>query len=142
MPAAPLTVLYDEDCGFCRYLLAVLLRMDRHRRLLPIPIQGFDGQRLLSELSPEQRLATAHVVTPAGRLYSGGDIAVPLARELPLGVGAARVAARLGAPSRWAYAQVAANRTRLGRLVPAGRRERASRTIAEHRQRVLRTVGK
>jgi predicted DCC family thiol-disulfide oxidoreductase YuxK len=48
MPAAPLTVLYDEECGFCRYLLAILLRMDRHRRLLPIPIQGFDGQRLLS----------------------------------------------------------------------------------------------
>jgi len=142
MPAAPLTVLYDEECSFCRYSLAVLLRLDRHRRLLPIPIQGFDGQRLLSDLSPEGRLATAHVVTPVGRVYSGGDIAVPIARELPLGVGAARVAARLGGPSRWLYGQVASNRSRLGRYVSPGRRERASRTIAEHRERVLRTVGR
>lgn len=142
MRAAPLTVLYDEDCGFCRYLLALLLRMDRRGRLLPIPIQGFDGQRLLSDLTPAQRLATAHVVSPAGRLYSGGEIAVPIARELPLGVGAARVAARFARPTGWAYAQLAANRTRLGRFVTSGRRERASRAITRHRERVLRSVGR
>ncbi len=142
MRAAPLTVLYDEECGFCRYLLAILLRMDRHGRLLPIPIQGFDGQRLLSDLTPRERLATAHVVSATGRVYSGGDIAVPIARELPLGVGAAGVAARLGAPTRWAYGQLAANRTRLGRFVTSGRRERASRVIADHRRRVSRTVGR
>lgn len=142
MRAAPLTVLYDEECGFCRYLLAILLRADRHRRLLPIPIQGFDGQRLLSDLTPAQRLATAHVVTPAGRLYSGGDIAVPIARELPLGVGASRVIGRFASPTRWTYDQLAANRSRLGRLVTGGRRERAARVIAAHRERVLSTVGR
>ena len=29
----PWTVIYDADCGFCRMLLALLLQLDRHRRL-------------------------------------------------------------------------------------------------------------
>jgi predicted DCC family thiol-disulfide oxidoreductase YuxK len=80
------------------------------------------------------------VVTPTGRLYSGGDIAVPIARELPLGAGTARVIERFAAPTRWGYGRLAANRSRLGRFVSGGRRRRAGAIIAGHRERVRRTV--
>jgi predicted DCC family thiol-disulfide oxidoreductase YuxK len=134
---APLTVLYDADCGFCRYTLAALLRLDRRRRLLPATIQGPDGGRLLAHLTPEQRLASAHVVTPQGRVYSGGDVVVPIARELP-GMGAVAVLARaLAAPTRWGYRQIAGNRTKLGKLVSQERRDRATEAITSHRNRVL-----
>ena len=133
----PLTVLYDADCGFCRSALAALLRLDRDRRLLPVTIQGPDGERLLGHLTPDQRLASAHVVTPDGRVHSGGDAVVPIARVLP-GMGPVAVlAGTLAGPTRWGYRQVAANRTRLGRLVPQRRRARATEAIAGHRRRVL-----
>ena len=133
----PLTVLYDADCGFCRYTLAAVLRLDRDRRLLPVTIQGPDGQRVLGHLTPEQRLASAHVVTPDGRVHSGGDAVVPIARVLP-GLGpVAALAGALAAPTRWGYRQVAAHRTRLGRLVSQDRRTRATEAIAGHRRRVL-----
>jgi len=133
----PLTVLYDADCGFCRYTLAALLRFDTRRRLLPVPIQGPDGGRLLGHLTPEERLASAHVVTPEGRVYSGGDAVVPIARELPGMAPVAAIARALAAPTRWGYRQVAANRTKLGKLVSNERRDRATRAIAGHRDRVL-----
>lgn len=132
----PLTVLYDEDCGFCRYTLALLLRLDRRGRLLPAAIQGADGRRLLRHLEADERLASAHVVTPEGRVYSGGDAAVPILRELPLGTPVATVAAALRTPTRWVYGRVADNRTRLGRFVGAERRDRATQAIARHRARV------
>lgn len=133
---APLTVLYDADCGFCRYTLAALLRFDRDRRLLPVPIQGPDGNRLLGHLTPEQRLASAHVVTPEGRVYSGGDAVAPILRVLPGMAPVAPLASALAAPTRWGYRQVAGNRTRLGRLVSQERRDRATRAIAGHRSQV------
>ena len=133
----PLTVLYDADCGFCRFTLASLLRLDRHRRLLPVPIQGPDGERLLGHLTPQERLAAAHVVTPQGRVYSGGDAVVPIARELP-GMGpVAAVAGALATPTRWGYRQVAVHRAALGRFVSPRRRDRATAAIAGHRRSVL-----
>jgi predicted DCC family thiol-disulfide oxidoreductase YuxK len=134
---APLTVFYDADCGFCRYTLAALLRLDRERRLLPAPIQGPDGERLLGHLTPEQRLRSAHVVTPEGRVYSGGDAVVPIARELPGMAPVATIAGALAAPTRWGYRQVAEHRTRLGKLVSPHRRDQATQAIARHRDRVL-----
>ena len=133
---APLTVLYDADCGFCRYTLALLLRLDRDRRLLPVRIQGPDGDRLLGHLTPEQRLASAHVVTPEGRVYSGGNAVVPIARELGWPHVAA-IARALAAPTRLGYRVVAGNRSRLGRVVSQERRDRATAAIAGHRERVL-----
>jgi predicted DCC family thiol-disulfide oxidoreductase YuxK len=77
------------------------------------------------------------VVTPEGRVYSGGDAVVPIARALP-GMGpVAALAGRLAAPTRWGYRQVAAHRAGLGRLVSRERRDRATDAIAGHRRRVL-----
>ena len=127
-----LTVLYDNDCGFCRWTLAMLLRRDRERRLLPLPIQSPEGERLLAAMSEPERLRSAHVVTPDGRVWSGGEGVAPIAGEL-VGSGAARAARALRLPLRAGYRVVASNRTRLSKLMPPGARDAATAEIEEHR---------
>ena len=87
MAARPpaVTVLYDHDCGFCRWSIGRLLAWDRAGRLRPVAIQSAEGQRLLADLTPEQRLASAHAVDAAGRRTSGGDAMAPIAAVLPGG---------------------------------------------------------
>ena len=84
MAARPpaVTVLYDHDCGFCRWSIGRLLAWDRAGHLRPLAIQSAEGQRLLADLTPEQRLATAHAVDAAGRRTSGGDAMAPIAAVL------------------------------------------------------------
>ena len=64
-------LLYDRDCGFCRFSVAVVLAWDRRGRLRPVAIQSDEGQQLLAALPEADRLASAHVVEPDGALRSG-----------------------------------------------------------------------
>jgi predicted DCC family thiol-disulfide oxidoreductase YuxK len=57
-------VLYDGDCGFCKWLLAGLLRWDRAQRLQPLALQTKQAAELLADLTPDQRLASWHLITP------------------------------------------------------------------------------
>ncbi len=52
----PTIVLYDEDCGFCRWTADKLRGWDRRRRLTFAPIQSSRGQALLAAVPPEVRL--------------------------------------------------------------------------------------
>jgi predicted DCC family thiol-disulfide oxidoreductase YuxK len=131
MPAA-LTVLYDEDCGFCRWAVAQLLAADRERRLAPEAIQSAAGQRLLAHLPPEERLAAAHAVDPGGRVFTGGDAVAPILRALRgRRVEPAPLAAAL--PARLGYRLVAGSRGLLGRVLTTGMRARATEAIARRR---------
>jgi len=134
---ATLTVLYDEDCGFCRATLALLLRWDVRRALLPEAIQSPAGQELLRELAPDDRLASAHVVFADGRVASGGDAVAPIARVLPAGAPVALLASALAAPTRLGYRWVARNRIALSRGVPQRFKRDAAAAIARHRAEVL-----
>jgi predicted DCC family thiol-disulfide oxidoreductase YuxK len=78
-------VLYDDDCGFCKWSLNKILAWDRRGRLRPVAIQSEEGRRLLASLPAEQHLETAHLVTPGGELLSAGAAAPPLLRLLPGG---------------------------------------------------------
>ena len=49
-------VLYDADCGFCKWALAGVLRWDRAGRLRPIALQRPEADELLAELSGEERM--------------------------------------------------------------------------------------
>jgi predicted DCC family thiol-disulfide oxidoreductase YuxK len=108
-------VLYDADCGFCRWSLDRLLRWDRHGRLRAAPIQSEEGERLLADLSEEDRLASWHLVTLDGRRYSGGAAAAPLARLLPGGPPVALLADTFPRTTDRLYRWVARNRDSLGR---------------------------
>jgi predicted DCC family thiol-disulfide oxidoreductase YuxK len=108
-------VLYDEDCGFCRWSLDRLLRWDRHRRLRAAPIQSEEGDRLLADLSEERRLASWHLVTPDGRRSSGGAATAPLARLLPGGALIAFLAETFPRTTDRLYRWLALHRDALGR---------------------------
>jgi predicted DCC family thiol-disulfide oxidoreductase YuxK len=110
-------VLYDADCGFCKWSLDKILAWDRRHRLRPVPIQSEEGDRLLAGVDTGKRLDSWHLVDDDGCLYSAGAAAPPLARALPGGRPlAAAFQAFPGATER-AYAYVAAHRDRWARLL-------------------------
>jgi predicted DCC family thiol-disulfide oxidoreductase YuxK len=108
-------VLYDEDCGFCRWSLDRLLRWDRGGRLRAAPIQSEEGNRLLADLSEADRLASWHLVTPDGGRHSGGAATAPMARILPSGAPVAFLAETFPRSTDRLYRWVARHRDTLGR---------------------------
>jgi predicted DCC family thiol-disulfide oxidoreductase YuxK len=115
-PREPSIVLYDEDCGFCKWSIGKILAWDRARRLRTLPIQSDEGARLLASVEPDRRLDSWHLIS-SGKLYSGGAAAAPLARLLP---GGRPLAALLGAfppATACAYTYIARRRDRWSRLL-------------------------
>ncbi len=135
-PAAKATVLYDEDCGFCRWTLAKVLAWDRLGRLRPEPIQSPEGDRLLAGMPEEQRLASWHMLGPDGALRSGGAAIPPLLEMLPRGERLARLAERAPGLLDRVYRWVASHRTLLGKPVTIGARRRADAAVARRRSAV------
>jgi predicted DCC family thiol-disulfide oxidoreductase YuxK len=131
------TVLYDRDCGFCRWTLAQILRFDSARRLRPLPIQSPEGQRLLGGVPEADRLSSWHLVTPDGAVRSGAEGFPGLFSRLPAGAPIAWLTGLLQGPSALGYRLVVDNRTRLGRRISQERRDRATRFLDE-RERSLR----
>ena len=67
------TVLYDEDCGFCRWSADKLRVWDTRRQLSFAPIQSERGAELLHAVPVGERLDSMHAVTLDGRVWSGGQ---------------------------------------------------------------------
>lgn len=111
------TVLYDADCGFCRWSLRKILWWDRHRRLRPVALQSPEADRLLPDMDPQTRMGSWHLVDPNGRTHSAGDAVAPLLRLLPGGRPLARVAATFPGATRRAYRWVSSHREGLAKLV-------------------------
>jgi predicted DCC family thiol-disulfide oxidoreductase YuxK len=109
-------LLYDDDCGFCKFCTRAILRLDRDRRLRPVAIQSEEGQRLLTEVPPELRLDSFHLVTPGGTVRSAGDAAAPLASLLPAGRLPARLIERYPGQTETAYRWISRHRSTFGRL--------------------------
>jgi predicted DCC family thiol-disulfide oxidoreductase YuxK len=125
------TVLYDRDCGLCRWSVAKLLAWDRRRRLRAVAIQSPEGQRLLADLPPDERLAAAHAIDSAGRRYSGGAAAPPILRELPGGRPLAALLAAFPRATDRVYRWVADHRSLVGKLIPQRAKRRAAVTLGE-----------
>ncbi|MFL5908563.1 MAG: thiol-disulfide oxidoreductase DCC family protein [Solirubrobacterales bacterium] len=129
MPSAKL--IYDPDCGFCRWCLGKVLAWDRRRALRPVALGSTEADLLLAEMPADRRLASWHLVDGDGGLHSAGAAFAPLFRMLPAGAPLAAAAERLPSAVDRGYRWVAANRSRFGRLVTAGAKHRADRRIAE-----------
>ncbi len=110
-------ILYDENCGFCRWSLSKIIAWARRGSLRTVPLRSEEAARLLGSMGRERKMASWHLVTPEGRIYSGGDAVATLARLLPGGAPVAALAAVMPGPTRWAYGWVAAHRDRLGRVL-------------------------
>ncbi|HTR74187.1 MAG TPA: hypothetical protein VMH33_02880 [Solirubrobacterales bacterium] len=150
------TVIYDADCGFCRWCLAVLLSWDHaggsgsggtHGRpsppnlqvrwgrsavfgaLRPLPLDTEEADRLLADLTPEQRAASWHLVDDEGRRTSAGAALAPAFSLLPGGRYPATVFAHFPGATERGYRRVAEHRGLLGRFVPGRARRWADRII-------------
>ena len=114
-------VYYDEDCGFCRWTLAWVLRWDRRKHLLPVPI------------SDSADLDSWHFER-GGKRWSAGRAFAPLLEELRGG----RVFAPLARRLEWllvpGYRLVADHRTDLSKLVPDRSKRRADLIVAARRR--------
>ena len=113
-------LLYDADCGVCKFVVARVLELDRARRLRPLALQDPRAADLLPGMSAEERMHSFHLVEADGTVHSAGDglaVLFPPLERTP------RLASRL-------YWLVAVNRDRLGRLLPDVARRQAARRIA------------
>jgi predicted DCC family thiol-disulfide oxidoreductase YuxK len=108
-------VLYDDDCGFCKWSLNKILAWDRGHRLRPVAIQSDEGQILLANVPQSERLDSWHLVLPSGEVRSAGAAAAPLAELLPAGRPLAFLFRSFPGLTDRAYRCVAANRNRFAR---------------------------
>jgi predicted DCC family thiol-disulfide oxidoreductase YuxK len=135
-------VLYDADCGLCKWLLAGLLRWDRALRLRPIALQRPEADDLLADLAPVERMASWHLISPTGARRSGGAAVPRLLRLLPRGRVPAAAFALFPRLTDHGYRWVAAHRSQLSKWVPMGLRQHAGERV-RRRERLMasRTPG-
>jgi predicted DCC family thiol-disulfide oxidoreductase YuxK len=123
------TVLYDGDCGLCKWLLAGLLRWDGGSRLRPLALQRPEAADLLADLCPTERMASWHLISPAGERWSGGAAASQLLSLLPHGRVPAAAFARFPGLTDRAYSWIAGHRTELSKAVPSAAKRRADESV-------------
>ncbi len=112
-------LLYDRDCGFCRWSMQRVIRWSGGR-LDAAPLQGERAAEALADLDVAERMASWHLLSPDGRRSSAGAAVPDLMRYLPGLRPLASVAGAFGGPIDALYGLVARNRHRLGRLVGEG----------------------
>lgn len=123
-------VLYDRDCGFCRWSLSKLLAWDRRGRLRPVALQSDEADRLLAGMPEDERMGSWHFATRDGEVRSAGAAFEPMLRELPGGRPFAAFAARAPRLTERAYRFVSGNRTPIGRRLSEAAKRRADDRIA------------
>lgn len=111
------TVLYDEDCGFCRWAADRLRAWDSRDRLAFTSIQGVDGARLLAAMDHAGRLASWHVVGSGGELRSAGAAVPVVLRRLPGGAPLATMSDTFPRTTERLYRWTVRHRARLGRML-------------------------
>jgi predicted DCC family thiol-disulfide oxidoreductase YuxK len=152
-------VIYDADCGFCKWCLALLLTWDRRRvrrsggergrpspptqqsrwgrsaasyALRPLPLGTPEADRLLADLTEEERNASWHLVDENGARFSAGAALSPALGLLPGSRIPAALVARVPHFTERGYRWVAEHRGLLGGFVRARARRWADRVIAAH----------
>jgi predicted DCC family thiol-disulfide oxidoreductase YuxK len=125
-------VLYDGECGFCRWTVAWALERDRNQVLTVAPIQSSTGARLLADMEPAERLRSVHVVHDDAGRESGGAAVRDVLRALPSARLLARIAGVSPRASELAYRLVAGRRREVSRLVPKRAKLRADDVLARH----------
>jgi predicted DCC family thiol-disulfide oxidoreductase YuxK len=115
-------ILYDAECGFCRWSADRVLAWDVHHRLRPVALQDPEADRLLGGMDPDRKMASWHLVTRDGRVLSAGAAVPGLLRLLPGGAPLALIAGLIPGPTDAVYRLVANHRDRLASLLGPKRR--------------------
>jgi predicted DCC family thiol-disulfide oxidoreductase YuxK len=126
------TVLYDPDCGFCKWTMTLVLARDPEHRLRPLALGTPEADDLLSDLTPEQRMASWHLIDPDGERISAGAAAAPLLRALGRGEPLARLLEAFPRVTERSYRWVADHRSQLSRLIPSSAKRGAGAKISLH----------
>lgn len=105
-------LIYDGECGFCKWAMHVIERLDRRKAFRYCPFGHPVAESYLAALRPDKRYASHHAVKD-GVLHSATAAARLTLEPLPLG----RLAVALGLHRL--YPVVARHRGLLGRLVSA-----------------------
>lgn len=137
---ARVTLIYDSDCGFCRWCLGKVLAWDRRRAVRPLALGTDEANRLLRDMPRGEQMSSWHLIDGSGAVHSAGAGFAPLLRLLPAGAPFAALAARLPEATQRAYRAVSGNRSIFGRVVTDGAKRRADRRIAE--RQVAATSGR
>lgn len=107
---AQAVILFDSRCGFCRRSVSRFLRWDRHGRLRPVALEDPEADDLLGGMDVERKMASWHLMTADGRVYSAGAAFPPLLRLMPGGRPLAALAAAFPGLTERAYGYVARTR--------------------------------
>lgn len=111
------TLLYDADCGFCRWTAERIRRWDRRGAIRLLPIQSTEGAALLGDMDHERKMASWHLVEEDGAVRSAGAGVGPLFSLLPGGAPFSFVARIFPKNTDRLYRLLAGNRERLGRML-------------------------
>ncbi len=124
-------LIYDSDCGFCRWCLGKVLAWDRRRVIRPVALGTEEANRLLGDMPRDEQFSSWHLVDDDG-LHSAGAGFPPLLRRLPGGRPFAAVAGRFPGATERGYRFVSGNRGLWGKVVTDGAKRRADERIARH----------
>jgi predicted DCC family thiol-disulfide oxidoreductase YuxK len=126
-------LLYDADCGLCKWTAAIVLAWDRGRRLRPLALQDPEADRLLGGMDEDAKMSSWHLVGADGEVRSAGAAFPPLFRLLPGGRPLAVLSARAPVLSERTYRAVADRRDALGHWL---RRVRGEGAVARAERRI------
>jgi predicted DCC family thiol-disulfide oxidoreductase YuxK len=125
------TLIYDRDCGFCRWSLGKVLAWDRRRAVRPVALGTPEANSLLAGVPAAERPRSWHLVDEGGTVHSAGAGFEPLFRLLPGAGPLAAAAARFPGATESGYRFVSGNRSIWGKFVTDGAKQRADRRIGE-----------
>jgi predicted DCC family thiol-disulfide oxidoreductase YuxK len=111
------TVLFDGDCGLCRWSAEKLRRWDRVGALGFATLDSPAADELLAGMDSQTRFDSWHLVDADGRVWSAGAAIPETLRLLPGGAPLAWLASISPALTEQAYRAVSRHRDRLGRLL-------------------------
>lgn len=123
------TLVFDADCGVCRVVVALVLRLDRERRITPVALQSALGTGITEPVSPELRGMSWHVLVD-GVLSSDAAVVAAVGDWVRCGRPMAFIARRAPRLSRAVYFTISKRRAWLGKATSRRRVEEATRLIA------------
>ena len=112
-----LTVLFDEECGLCRWSAGKLRRWACDGTLRFVGIRSPEGGRILRDVDAGTRLASWHVAADNGAVWSAGAAVPLLARRLRGGAAIAWLAETVPETTERLYGWVTTHRMQIGRLL-------------------------
>jgi predicted DCC family thiol-disulfide oxidoreductase YuxK len=111
------TVLFDGDCGLCRWSAEQLRRWDRAGALTFATLDSPLAYDLLVGMDPQTRLGSWHLVDADGVIWSAGAAIPEVLRRLPGGAPFGWLAAVSPTLTERAYRAISRRRLQLGRLL-------------------------